>query len=135
MERLSIRSPAPWLDCLACARGRALARKASIWMRSRGETASIFAGGELLAVAYLVPDDGGQWEFCLSILPAARPFMLPLCRLAHSTLAAFSDNGGVVFCHVMAGNRSGARMARLCGFRPEGGTLWRFEGDADGADR
>lgn len=137
MERLTVRSPADWSDCLACAGGRALARKAAIWMRGRGETAALLVDDELLAVAYLVPDGGGQWEFCLSIRPVARARMLPLCRLAQSTLRAFAETGGVVFCHVQEGNRSGARMARLTGFRHDAGTRWVLssEGDEHGADR
>jgi hypothetical protein len=121
-------SPADWTDCLTCAGGRALARKAAIWMRSRGETVAIFEGGQLLAVAYLVPDDDGRLEFCLSILPEARAHMMALCRFAHSTLARIADHGGVVICRVMAGNRSGARMARLCGFQPDGGNKWILTG-------
>jgi hypothetical protein len=132
MGRLILQSPAMWTDCLTCAGGRALARKAAMWMRSNGESVSISADGELLAVAYLVPDKVGRREFCLAIRPGARPYMRPLCRLAHSTLTSFSENGLVVFCHVMPGNRSGERMARLCGFRPVGGE-WIFEGTADHA--
>lgn len=128
MGRLSVITPAAWTDCLTCAGGRALARKAAIWMRAHGETVAIFAGEELLAVAYLVPDNAGRREFCLSIRIAARPHMRALCRLAHSTLARLVEDGGVVVCHVSPGNLSGSRMARLCGFKPVG-TEWIFEGD------
>lgn len=127
MGRLRVESPAAWSDCLACAGGRALARKAAIWQRGKGETCALFADGALLGVAYLVPDAEGRLEFCLSLRPAARANIMALCRLAHLTLTAAAENGAVVICHVMEGNRSGARMARLVGFRPAGGTLWRLE--------
>lgn len=121
-----MQSPAAWTDCLACAGGRALARKAAIWQRGRGESCAFFAGADLLAVAYLVPNDEGDFEFCLSIRPEARTHMLALCRFAHSTLAAAAENGAVVICHVMEGNASGRRMARLAGFRHVQGTLWKL---------
>lgn len=88
----------------------------------------MFAGGEVLAVAYLVPDDAGQIEFCLAVVPGARAHMLALCRLAHLTLTAAADDGAVVTCRVMEGNRSGERMARLTGFHHVSGTVWRFGG-------
>jgi hypothetical protein len=135
MERLTYKTPADWSDCLACAGAVALARKAAIWMRSNGETISFFDGDQLLAVSYLVPQADGSREFCLSILPAARPHMLPLTRFAQSTLTSLAQNGVVVVSRVTPGNRSGERMARLCGFRPDGGGLWTFKGEADGKDR
>lgn len=128
MGRLTVESPAGWSDCLSCAGGRALARKAAIYMRGRGETCAIFADRDLLAVAYLVPNDDGELEFCLSVRRAARPHMLELCRFAHLTLKAAAENGAVVICHVTEGNRTGERMARLAGFRHVAGTLWRHEG-------
>ncbi|WP_377299632.1 hypothetical protein [Rhizobium sp. SGZ-381] len=131
---LEVVSPADWTDCLTCAGGRALARKAAIWMRSRGQTVALFEGGQLLAVAYLVPDDAGRLEFCLSILPDAKAHMMALCRFAHSTLARIADHGAVVICRVMAGNRSGARMARLCGFQHAGGVEWILTGERDVTD-
>lgn len=121
MGRLSVVSPAPWTDCLTCAGAPALARKAAIWMRSNGQSVSIAADDQVVAVAYLVPDARGRREFCLAILPAAQPHMHALCRLAHSTLTGLTEDGSVVVCHVSARNRSGARMARLCGFRPVDG--------------
>jgi hypothetical protein len=120
--------PATFLDCLTCAGGRAYARKGSIWMRSKGDTVALSLDGELLAVAYLVPDQAGRLEFCLSIRPEARPHMLALCRFAHSTLRSLTDHGAVVFCRVMPGNRSGERMARLCGFHPSTGIEWHIDG-------
>jgi hypothetical protein len=134
MERLTVISPAPWTDCLACAGGPALARKAAIWMRGRGDSCALFAGAELLAVAYLVPIDDGQLEFCLAVLPVARPHMLALCRFAHSTLTAAHENGAVVVCRVVEGNRAGERMARLTGFHRVSDTFWHF-GEQDGKDR
>jgi len=132
MGRLTFKTPADWSDCLTCAGGRALARKAAIWQRSNGETISFHAGEELLAVSYLVPRDDGSREFCLSIRTAARPYMRQLCRFAQSTLTGLAENGVVVNCHVTPGNRSGERMARLCGFELRGGTVWSFRGKIDG---
>lgn len=126
MGRLTVESPAGWSDCLTCAGGLALARKAAIWMRCRGQSCAMFFDGELLAVAYLVPEDGSALEFCLALMPAARRRMLPLCRLAHLTLTAAADDGAVVTCRVMEGNRAGERMARLTGFHHVSGTVWRF---------
>lgn len=126
MGRLTVETPAGWLDCLACAGGRAYTRKAVLWQRSCGQSCAIFDDGDLLAVVFLVPEEEGRMEFCLLPLPAARPHMLSLCRLAHSTLTAAAKNGAVVICHVREGNRAGARMARLTGFRHVAGTLWRF---------
>lgn len=133
MGRLRIVSPAGYVDCLTCAGARGLARKAAIWMRSRGETLAIFAGDELLAVAYLVPDDLGRLEFCLSLRPEARGHILALCRFAHRTLRDIANHGAVVFCRVYEGNRTGAQMARLVGFRPDTGINWLFRGDGDDA--
>jgi hypothetical protein len=132
LERLRVETPAAWLDCLTCAGGRALARKAVLWMRGRGESCALFAGDELLAVAFLVVNDEGQHEFCLSVRRTAAAHIRALCRLAHSTLSAAAENGGVVICHVSPGNRSGARMARLTGFRHEADTLWTFSSGDDG---
>ncbi|WCA60342.1 hypothetical protein G6M16_007465 [Agrobacterium tumefaciens] len=128
MGRVTVTSPAAWLDCLACAGGRALARKAAIWQRSSGESVSLHAGDELLAIAYLVPDLDGRWEFCLSLRPPARPHMRELVRIAHLTLAALAQNRTVI-THVTENNRSGVRMARLVGFRRLDQTLWIFDGE------
>ena len=134
MGRLSAASPADWLDCLACAGGRALARKAAIWQRSNGESVAIRIDGELLAVAYLVPDDAGRWEFCLSLRAPARAYMRELVRFAHLTLAAIAQNRTVI-THVTERNRSGVRMARLVGFQHLGETLWILNGEQHGPDR
>ncbi|MCJ7993223.1 hypothetical protein J5N58_01250 [Rhizobium cremeum] len=131
MGRLRVVSPAGYVDCLTCAGARGLARKASIWMRSRGETLAIFAGDELLAVAYLVPDEEGRLEFCLSLRREARAHILALCRFAHRTLREIANHGAVVFCRVYEGNRTGAQMARLVGFRPDTGINWLLRGDDD----
>lgn len=133
MGRLRIVSPAGYVDCLTCAGARGLARKAAIWMRSRGETVAIFAGDDLLAVAYLVPDEDGRLEFCLSLRSEAQAHILALCRFAHRTLREIANHGAVVFCRVYEGNRTGAQMARLVGFRPDIGINWLFRGDDDDA--
>ncbi|WDZ77943.1 hypothetical protein PWG15_05415 [Ensifer adhaerens] len=130
MGRLTVRSPADYSDCLTCAGGRSLARKAAIWMRNNGDSVAIFHVEELLAVVYLVPDQAGRREFCLVIRPAARVHIGKLCKLAHSTLKAMADHGVVVFCRVMPGNRTGTRMAHLTGFTPAGDE-WLFEGVSD----
>ncbi|WP_333900161.1 hypothetical protein [Agrobacterium pusense] len=130
MGRVTVTSPAAWLDCLACAGGRALARKAAIWQRSNGESVALHAGGELLAVSYLVPDREGRWEFCLALRPPARAYMRELVRIAHLTLAAMAQNRTVI-THVTENNLSGVRMARLVGFRHLGGTLWILNGEQD----
>ncbi|RVK75432.1 hypothetical protein CN154_15120 [Sinorhizobium meliloti] len=128
MGRLTVQSPADYSDCLTCAGGRALARKAAIWMRNNGDSVAIFHEGELLAVVYLVPDRDGRREFCLVVRPAARAHICKLCKLAHSTLKAIADHGVVVFCRVMPGNQTGTRMAHLTGFTPAG-EEWIFEGE------
>lgn len=133
MGRLTVQSPADYSDCLACAGGRALARKAAIWMHNNGDSVAISHEGELLAIAYLVPDRDGRREFCLSVLPGARAHIGKLCRLAHSTLTGIADHGVVVFCRVFPGNRTGSRMAHLAGFTPAG-EEWIFEGRADDED-
>lgn len=133
MGKLTFTSPAAWTDCLACAGGRALARKGAIWQRSNGETVAMFGDGELLAVAYLVPLNDGRWEFCLSLRPPARVYMRELCRFAHLTLCAFAQNRNVV-THVTENNRSGVRMARLVGFHHNSDTLWIFDGEKHESD-
>lgn len=134
MGRLTVTSPAAWLDCLACAGARALARKAAIWQRSNGESVSLHSGDELLAIAYLVPDQEGRWEFCLALCPPARAYMRELVRFAHLTLSAIAQNRTVI-THVTENNRSGVRMARLVGFQHLGETLWIMDGELHGSDR
>lgn len=134
MGRVTVTSPAAWLDCLACAGGRALARKAAIWQRSNGESVALRVDGELLAVAYLIPDDEGRWEFCLTLRAPARAYMRELVRFAHLTLSVVAQNRTVI-TFVTENNESGVRMARLVGFRHEGATLWIFDGEHHGRHR
>lgn len=97
-------------------------------MRLRGESLTIRHDDELLALAFLVPDETGSLEFCLSISPRARARMRPLCRFAHLTLQKITNTGSKVYCHVWDGNATGTRMARLVGFTPDAGTRWNFKG-------
>jgi hypothetical protein len=124
-------SPASLDDCLEAAGSRALARKALIWQREKGDSLAIFDDDELVAVAFLVPMEG-RLEFCLALRAGARARMLPLCRYAHLTLSRLAETGAVITCHVWAGNTAGQRMARLVGFSPDQGTLWRWAGHGEG---
>ena len=129
MERLMLRSPVSWTDCLDMGGSRAYTRKAFLMMKSIGDSMSISAGGELLAVAFLVADRQGRLELAMSVKPEAAHRMLSLCRLAHLTLSRFAETGSVIICHVAVGNRAGERMARLVGFSHADDTLWIFNGD------
>jgi hypothetical protein len=133
MGCLIVRSPADWSDCLEMAGSRAYTRKANIYMRSIGDSMAIAEGDDLLALAFLCRDDLGQLEFALAIKPEASRHMRRLCRLAHLTLGRLAETGTVIICHVMTGNETGARMARLVGFVPSQGTMWIFKGAADDA--
>ncbi|MGG7535346.1 hypothetical protein [Rhizobium sp. 12,4] len=132
MERLTLQSPVSWTDCLEMGGSRAYTRKAFLMMRSIGDSMSISAGDELLALAFLVPDRHGRLELAMSVKPEARRHMLSLCRLAHLTLCRFAETGSVIICHVAVGNRAGERMARLTGFSHVDDTLWIFSGGGDG---
>lgn len=127
MGRLTAISPVPWLDLLEFAGARGTLRKLFTAMGSRGQTAGFVDEAGLVAVVFLVPIDG-HLEFCLSIRPRARVHMRELVGLAHLTLPAIADTAGAIQAHVMPGNRSGARMARLVGFVQDDAdpTLWRF---------
>ncbi len=129
MGRLTVTSPIPFGDLLDFAGGFMMPRKAFVAMATRGQTAGFSDAAGLIAVAFLVPVGGGL-EFCLSIRPHARVHMRELVRTAHLTLRAIAETGVAIHCHVMPGNVSGARMARLAGFQPdeESATLWRFGG-------
>ncbi|MGR6465437.1 hypothetical protein [Rhizobium sp. PAMB 3182] len=133
MGRLSVEVPASYTACLTCAGAGALARKAAIWMRQKGDTAAFLDGEAAVAVGYLVPVKAGEREFCLAILKAARPHMRELVRIAHLTLSAVAQNDRVI-CRISEGNRTGERMARLVGFQPEGGGVWIFTGDRHDED-
>jgi hypothetical protein len=112
---------------------RAYTRKANIYMRSIGHSLAIDDGDHLLALAFLCRDDLGRFEFALAIKPEASAHMRRLCRLAHLTLGRLAETGTVIICHVMTGNETGVRMARLVGFVPSEGTMWIFKGAADDA--
>ncbi len=131
MEQLTVRSPATWWDCLDMGGSRAYTRKANIYMRSKGDSLAISDGDQLLALAFLCRDDLGRLEFALAIKPDASGHMRRLCRLAHLTLGRVAETGTVIICHVMTGNETGARMARLVGFVPSEGTMWIFSGASD----
>jgi len=131
MGKLVVRSPATWSDCLEMGGSRAYTRKGNIYMRSIGQSAAIDLNGQLLALSFLCPDRLGRLEFTLAIEPEAAAHMRPLCRLAHLTLRRIAETGTVIICHVMAGNRTGERMARLVGFVPSEGTMWIFQGGSD----
>lgn len=109
---------------------RACTRKANIYMRSIGQSAAIDFDEQLLALSFLCPVDGGL-EFTLAIRPEAAAHMRALCRLAHLTLQRIAETGTVVTCHVMTGNKTGERMARLVGFIPSEGIKWIFSGERD----
>jgi len=135
MEHLTVRSPATWMDCLDMGASRACTRKGNLYMRSIGQSVAIDLDGNLLALSFLCPVDGGRLEFTLAIRPEAAAHMRALCRLAHLTLRRIAETGTVITCHVMTGNRTGARMARLVGFVPCEGTMWIFKGGtADAGD-
>jgi hypothetical protein len=110
---------------------RAYARKGNIYMRSIGQSAAIDLDGQLLALSFLCPDKSGRVEFTLAIEPEAAAHIRQLCRLAHLTLQRIAETGTVIICHVMTGNRTGERMARLVGFVPSEGTMWIFQGGSD----
>ncbi|MQB43380.1 hypothetical protein [Rhizobium sp. ICMP 5592] len=131
MEQLTVRSPATWWDCVDMGGSRAYTRKANIYMRSKGDSLAISDGDQLLALAFLCRDDLGRLEFALAIKPDASRHMRRLCRLAHLTLGGIAETGTVIICHVMTGNETGARMARLVGFVPSEGTMWIFSGASD----
>ncbi|RXT29362.1 hypothetical protein B5P46_11820 [Rhizobium leguminosarum] len=132
MERLTLQTPVSWTDCLDMGGSRAYTRKAMLMMKSIGDSMSISAAGELLAVAFLVPDRQGRLELAMAVKPEAAPRMLSLCRLAHLTLGRFAETGSVIICHVAVGNRAGERMARLTGFSHADDTLWIFKGGGHG---
>ncbi len=117
MAKLTIESPARFVDCLACAGGHALARKGAIWMRGAGDSLSISDGetGELLAVVYFVPQ-GESRELCLAIQPAAARHMLAIIRFAQSTLREFAKNGIRVHARIAIGGKAGRRLALMTGF-------------------
>jgi hypothetical protein len=107
---------------------RACTRKGNIYMRSIGQSVAIDLDDDLVALAFLCPDKLGRLEFTLAIRPAASAHMRALCRLAHLTLQRIAETGTVIICHVMTGNVTGTRMARLVGFVPSEGTMWIFKG-------
>lgn len=105
-------------DCLSFAGGRAMMRRYVVAMRQMGEAYLIVDGEDPLAVAFLIPHADGTREFCLGIDPRARVHMRELCRSAQLILGRLAQDGPII-CHVMPGNRSGARMARIVGFEPD----------------
>lgn len=104
-------------DCLSFAGPRAMMRRYVVAMQQRGE-AYLVSDGEPLALAFIIPRDDGTREFCLGIDPLACVHMRELCRAAQLILKRLAQDGPII-CHVMAGNRSGARMARIVGFEPD----------------
>lgn len=132
MGRLTTICPLTWSDLLDFAGSRRLLRHGFIAMASRGQAAGFALDGEMLAIAFLVPVDGSL-EFCLSIQPHARVHVRELVGIAHLTLARLAETVPAIHTHVVPGNRSGERMARLVGFAPmgeAGSTLWRYAGRA-----
>ena len=129
MVRLTAISPVAWTDLLDFAGTSGMYRKAFIAMASRGQVAAFADAGELVAIAFLVPVDGSL-EFCVGFKPRVRVHMRELVRLAHLTLGALAETGHAIHAHILPGNRSGERMARLAGFVPDGSvsTLWRYVG-------
>jgi hypothetical protein len=123
-------------DLLELGGTRSMARKAFLWMSFVGDTIAFKAGQDLLGIAFFVPDRAGDIELCMTFRPKARVFMLPIIHVAHLTLDAIAETGATVFCHVMAGNRSGERLAKMTGFAPILETRWErqphvrtYEGD------
>ncbi|BCH63007.1 hypothetical protein RvVAT039_02230 [Agrobacterium vitis] len=131
MGCLRFESPALLTDCLDMAGPWSVTRKVFLWQHQNGDSISIFDDDGLLAMAFLVSRGDGTWEFALALRARARERMLELCRFAHLTLARLADTGAVIICHVMDGNKTGSRMARLVGFAPAGGTLWKWSGKHD----
>lgn len=130
MGKLTAISPVGWSDLLDFAGTRPLLRHAFIAMRSRGQVAGFADDDGILALAFLVPVGEGL-EFCLSIEPRARMHMRELVSIAHLTLSRLAETVPAIHTHVVPGNRSGERMARLVGFLPvegAGSTLWQFAG-------
>jgi len=137
MVRLTAISPVSWTDLLEFAGSSGVHRKAFVAMASRGQAVLFVDGVDPVALAFLVPVNGSQ-EFCLGLKPHARVHMRELVRLAHLTLDRLAETGHAVHAHILPGNRSGERMARLAGFVPDGSvsTLWRYVGrDGKGCSR
>lgn len=105
-------------DCLSFAGDRATMRRYVVAMQQRGEAYLIIDAEDALALAFIIPRDDGLREFCLGISPRARVHMREMCRAAQLILKRLAQDGAIV-CHVMPGNRSGARMARIVGFEPD----------------
>lgn len=112
-------------DCLAFAGGRPPMRRNAVMMRLVGEAYVISEGAAALAIAFVVPWPDGSREFCLGIDPRARVHMRELCRAAQLILGRMAEDGPIV-CYVAPGNRSGARMARIVGFRPDPDHSYRW---------
>lgn len=135
MGRLTAVSPVDWTDLLEFAGSSSTHRKAFIAMATRGQVAAFADAGELVAIAFLVPVDGSL-EFCVGFKPRVRVHMRELLGLAHLTLGRLAETGHAIHAHILPGNRSGERMARLAGFVPDGSvsTLWRYAGrDGEGS--
>lgn len=81
--------------------------------------------GPVLALAALSPDGEGRNEFNLGIRPHARVHMRELCRTAHLILTRLAQDRPII-CYVVPGNRSGERMARIVGFRPDPNHKYRW---------
>lgn len=128
MGCLTAQSPATIMDCLDMAGPWPTMRKVFLWQHQNGESISIFDDQGLLAMVFLVRREDGVREFALALRARARERMLELCRMAQRTLGEIAETETVIICHVMDGNQSGSRMARLVGFEPQGGTLWKWSG-------
>lgn len=81
--------------------------------------------GPVLALAAVSPDGEGRQEFSLGIRHHARVHMRELCRVAHLILTRMAQDMPVI-CYVVPGNRSGERMARIVGFRPDPAHKYRW---------
>lgn len=106
-------------DCLDFAGDRGPMRRYATIMRQGTDEAYVLEDDDgALALAFLFPEADGGKQFCLGIRPRARVHMRELCRAAQLILGRMAEDGPVI-CYVRPGNRSGERMARIVGFRPD----------------
>lgn len=119
-------SPAPATAALALAGPWPRMRRLVLAQVRSHQSAAIYRGSELLALAMFAPFDGKRLEIALAIEPVAARHMRRLVRLAHLTLTTIAQSQSIVAV-VRPGNLAGERMARASGFRAVRQTgLWIF---------
>jgi hypothetical protein len=121
--------PAPPSAGLALASAHPRVRRAVLAQVRSVDSAAVYLGDEVLALAMFGRHGWRRLEMALAIAPQAAPHMRKLVRMAQLTLSAMAETHLIV-ASIHPANPAGQRMAMLTGFRRarlSSRSLWVFE--------